>query len=100
MREIYLRLTIKIVVLCSICLIAIVLLNSISIFQESEKYSSENIIKVKLDNFMSITYAIEGEFPEDLTYFEKYGLFLDEDNYIYEYNKGESGRPKINVIKK
>ena len=47
-------------------------------------------------------YAIEGFYPQSLSYLEdKYGLYLDRENYIIDYRfTGSNIMPDITVFEK
>jgi len=36
-------------------------------------------------------YALEGSYPPDLQYLEKYGVVMDEDKYFYMYSLDDMG---------
>ncbi len=53
----------------------------------------ENLIDVLIT-----CYAVEGAYPADVKYVQKFGFVFDEDKYIYEYKVNKSYElPSVDV---
>jgi hypothetical protein len=59
------------------------------------------ILKDAIDKAVSTCYAIEGTYPEDITYLEKhYGIVVDREKFIVEYSViGANIKPSVFVYK-
>ncbi len=55
-------------------------------------------IEENLVDILITCYAVEGAYPADVKYVQKYGFVFDEDKYIYEYEvKTSYELPSVNV---
>lgn len=84
-----------------ILVIAIISPSIIHFTGKSKEINVESVQKT-VEKYVVECYAVEGSYPADLYYLqENYGLILDEDNYIYDYEVFASNvMPKISVIVK
>ncbi len=62
------------------------------------KVSNVDQMKENLVDILITCYAIEGAYPSDVKYVEKYGYVFDTEKYIYEYEVRSSYvLPKVDV---
>ncbi len=62
------------------------------------KASSAEQMKENLIDILITCYAVEGAYPSDVKYVEKYGFVFDSEKYIYEYEVSTSYQlPKVDV---
>ncbi len=67
-------------------LIILVIYNGSNMAEKNANLSKEAVYLI-IEKSVMQCYASEGSYPADLEYLEEhYGLILDKDNYIYEYN--------------
>ena len=83
------------------CVIVFVVVGIMSISKNSKSKEVEEITK-QINKSISLCYAIEGTYPNDLKYLEEnYGLEIDDDKYIIHYNLFASNiQPEVMVYKK
>ena len=95
--------TIQMVVmlLVTVALIAIVVLSLNSYENRYDSIETDRIIET-VERYAIQCYATEGAYPPDINYLaEHYGLTLDLDKYIYEYEPvAENIKPLIQVFVK
>ncbi len=62
------------------------------------KVSSEEQVKENLTEMLITCYSVEGAYPSNIKYVEKYGFVFDYEKYIYEYEvKTSYELPKVDV---
>lgn len=101
MKWVSLEIISRTVILFIIGFIFIYLIYSMTIFggRYSEKQASS--IEKIIDKALVQCYAMEGSYPGDIEYIEKYGVIFDNDKYIYHYEwYGGNLKPTVKVIKK
>lgn len=66
-------------------------------YDEKQTANIEQII----DKALVQCYALEGGYPSEVEYVEKYGVIFDNEKYIYHYEwYGSNLRPMIAVIER
>lgn len=84
-----------------ICVIIVAVLwgSSSRIFKEANKRQEESTKDAILKGAVQC-YAIEGRYPESLSYLEKhYGISYDKDKYVVSYEiVGSNRMPQVRVI--
>ena len=87
--------------LLSIVFLFVAAAGIINFNNEIEKKQTESV-KQAIEQSVALCYALEGSYPPDLSYLENnYGLILNEDKYIYDYEIfGTNVNPIIYVEKK
>lgn len=80
----------------------VLLMGSIADYDKKDKVLNKNSVQETVDKYVIQCYASEGAYPPDLDYLaEHYGLILDEDRYIYDYDIFASNiMPDIYIIDK
>ncbi|MBC7959190.1 MAG: hypothetical protein H7X94_04910 [Vallitaleaceae bacterium] len=88
----------------AIFLVLIVIISVPSIANYGDKSDAINVdtIQNTVQKYVVQCYAVEGSYPADLYYLEEnYGLILDEEKYIYDYEVFASNvMPDIEVYLK
>ncbi len=90
----------KIVVTVILSVILIIALNRFEqrIATDLIKVSNVEQMKENLEDILITCYAVEGAYPSNVKYVEKYGFIFDNEKYIYEYEVSTSYElPKVDV---
>ncbi|MDE7363128.1 MAG: hypothetical protein K2N38_14490 [Oscillospiraceae bacterium] len=68
----------------------------------STKQRELSALKATVENGVTMCYAIEGAYPENVEYLmNNYGLVYDKDKYIVDYDCfADNIRPTVNVIER
>ncbi len=90
-----------------ICLLTVITIVVVYLFVAMVGMSKRNMeqqpqkIKEVIDKALVQCYALEGAFPSDIYYLEKYGVLFDDDKYLYDYDIfGVNYFPQVTVISK
>lgn len=69
---------------------------------DSTKQRELAAVKTTIENGITMCYAIEGVYPENVDYLaENYGLNYDKDRYIVRYDRfADNIRPTVSVIER
>lgn len=77
----------QLITLPFVIIMIVLLLGSITGYKDNENNIDKNTVKDTVEKYVIQCYASEGAYPPDLAYLsEHYGLILNEDKYIYEYD--------------
>ncbi len=90
----------KIVITFILSVILVIALDKFEERIETDLIKTSNVEQMKenLEDILITCYAVEGAYPSDVKYVEKYGFVFDYDKYIYEYEVSTSYQlPKVNV---
>jgi hypothetical protein len=92
----------KLVGLVFIVIMIAITVIGLSDFTDNSQNLSVETIQHTIEKYAIACYATEGSYPPDINYLtEHYGLILDEDIYIYDYEIfGSNVLPSIMVIEK
>lgn len=87
----------KIIFNLVIFLVVIIFYKAILDFQESNDNSTEQILST-INRALVQCYALEGQFPKDVYYLEKYGVIFNTDKYLYDYEPFGNTIPVVRII--
>lgn len=77
----------QIITLPFVAIMVILLAGSITGYKDNEANIDKSTIEDTVEKYVIQCYASEGAYPPDLDYLaENYGLILNTDKYIYEYD--------------
>ena len=69
-----------------IFIVVLILISEFSVFTDSQTSLDKTRIKETVEKYAIQCYASEGSYPPNIEYLEKeYGLIVDRDKYIYDY---------------
>lgn len=88
-------------ILFLIGIIFIYLIYSMTVFGSRQPQREVSGIEKIIDKALVQCYALEGRYPEDITYIESYGVIFSPDKYYYYYEwYGGNLKPTVKVIEK
>jgi hypothetical protein len=92
---------IQLYIMVIVILITVLLvLNGISSYDDNFTESEVDRVKETVEKYIVQCYATEGAYPPNIAYLsEHYGLILNEDKYIYEYEPvAENIKPIVQIF--
>ncbi len=89
----------QIITLPFIVIALVLLIGSVANYGDKNEALNQSNSRDTIEKYVIQCYASEGSYPPDLAYLTKhYGLILDEERYIYEYDVFASNiMPEIKV---
>lgn len=88
----------KIITLIILVGFTLLLIFGMSKFTKSSFYEDTSVIETAISSALIECYALEGAYPEDISYLSEYGIWFDTEKYDYIYNyKGANEKPFITV---
>jgi hypothetical protein len=83
-----------------ILITVLLVLNGISSYDDNFTESEVDRVKETVEKYIIQCYATEGAYPPNIAYLsEHYGLILNEDKYIYEYEPvAENIKPIVQIF--
>lgn len=80
----------------------VVIVFAINSFKDTTEHLGVDTLEDTIEQYAIACFATEGSYPPDLSYLEEhYGLILDEEQYIYEYEVfGSNVLPIITVLER
>lgn len=74
------------------------LIFGMSKFTRTSFYEDTSVIEIAIDSALIECYALEGAYPDDISYLSEYGIWFDTQKYEYIYQyKGANLKPVITV---
>lgn len=101
MTNMYRLKNIQLYIMVIVILITVLLvLNGISSYDDNFTESEVDRVKETVEKYIIQCYATEGAYPPNIAYLsEHYGLILNEDKYIYEYEPvAENIKPIVQIF--
>lgn len=90
---------VKLLLIVAVLALAVVLVNRIGTAQGT---AETEIVRDAVKNAALTCYAVEGAYPDDVSYLEEhYGLSYDEENYYVRYEAFAANQlPEIRVMER
>ncbi len=77
----------QIIALPFIAIVLLLLISEVADYDETNSSLNKTSVQETVEKYAIQCYASEGSYPPDLNYLvDNYGLILDEERFIYEYD--------------
>ncbi len=101
MDSFFITYTKKFLILLLTSLITLVIIFFVEHIAENNHFRREVFLRNQIEKYLTNIYAIDGEYPKDLSYLEQFGVVFEDDKFLYEYEYiNEHKRPMITVTRK